>query len=253
MSPSETADGDVSVVDSVKGAFSGPGKKWIIGGALLGGGYLWWTRVRNGKTAAAGDGTGAATITPGGAAVADPVTPAGGDYSPAAGTTTRATTNGEWLQNVMAKLILPPYNRPTAATWNALQKALAGDPLTTAEISIVETAIQIEGTPPEGMPPLNMSGTGNDGTTNPSLQTPTGLRTTGPVWTDHLEVHWDPVPGAYGYVIKGGPQDVTTGPVSGVMIGGLVHNGSYFLTIASKNANGDLSPFSAPVTAHTKN
>jgi hypothetical protein len=160
----------MALTDTLKGAWSGDGKKWVIGGAILGAGYLWWTRVR---TAKAAPQPGDATITSAGTAVAAPITPPGGDYSPAS-STTRPATNGEWLSQVVAILIAAPYNRPAIATWNALSKALSGDPLTTAEAAIVEQAIQVKGTPPEGMPPLNMSGgtTGTDSTPPTGPQTP---------------------------------------------------------------------------------
>lgn len=156
----------MSIVDTLKSSWSGPGKKWVIGGAVLGLGYLWWTRVRD-----ATPSTGDATISPGGAAVADPVTPAGGDYTPTT-STTRPQTNGEWLAYVTARLQLPPYNRPAIATFNALTKALGGEPLTTAEASIVEIALQVGGTPPEGMPKLNISAPTTGGTTTTPTPAP---------------------------------------------------------------------------------
>jgi hypothetical protein len=90
--------------------------------------------------------------------------------------------------------------------------------------------------------------------TPPSNPPPTGFRDTGPQWTDALELHWDPVPGAAGYVIKdqGGTLQ-SVGPVTGAMRTGLVHNGTYFLQIATRNAAGLLGPYSAPITSHTKN
>lgn len=243
----------MALTDTLKGAWSGNGKKWVIGGAVLGGGYLWWTRVRSAKPAtAAGD----ATITAGGSAVAAPVTPPGGDYSPSTNAT-RPSTNGQWIEQVVTILIAAPYNRPGIATWNALSKALNGDPLTTAEAAIVELAIQVRGTPPEGMPPLNMTGgsTGTDTTPPASLAAPTGFRDTGRVWRDALELHWDAVPGATGYTIKdlGTGKNTDLGPVTGTMMNGLVHNGSYNYQIAAKDATGAVGPYSSTLSAHTKN
>lgn len=159
----------MGVVDTVKGSMAGKGKVYVIGGAVLGLGYLWWTRVRNATPSGEGD----ATITAGGSAVADPVTPAGGDYSPATNQT-RPSTNGEWLEQAVAILIAPPYNRPAIPTFNALSKALSGASITTAEAAIAELAIQVRGVPPEGMPPLNIAATGSSGGTDntPAPATP---------------------------------------------------------------------------------
>jgi len=139
--------------ETIKGAWAGKGKWWLIGGAAVGLGYLWWTRVR-GQDPGADAG---AAITPGGAAVADPIVPPGGDFSTPATPAPRPSSNGEWLQEAVASLILPPNNVGPAAAWNALNKALAGDPITNAESSIVELAIRAAGTPPEGMPRLNIA------------------------------------------------------------------------------------------------
>lgn len=161
----------MSVVDTVKSTASGPGRKWIVIGAIGGLGYLWYTRVRS-SAGASSSAEGGAQITPGGAAVADPITPAGGDYSEPTGPRQRPQNNGEWVSEAMAQMILPPYNRPTAATYNALLKALDGQPITTAEASIVELAIQLQGTPPEGMPPLNISSPASPTTTDPTPAPP---------------------------------------------------------------------------------
>jgi hypothetical protein len=145
------------VGSTVASATSGHGRRWLILGGVAGLAYLWYTRARNGPASAVGAASGAAQITPGGAAVADPVTPPGGDFSPPSDAPVRPTTNAEWLQQATATLIAGPYNRPPAATYNALLKALDGQPLTTSEVSIVEAALQVAGTPPEGMPPLNLA------------------------------------------------------------------------------------------------
>lgn len=146
--------------EEVAGAFKGPGKKWLLGGAVVGGGYLWYTRVRPGRaTAAKGTTAGGVGITTGGQAIDPVATPPGGDYSPAAASSpvTRPATNVEWLAQAVAVLAAPPYNRPTVPTFNALSRALAGEPITTAEGSIVELALTAVGTPPDGMPVLNIS------------------------------------------------------------------------------------------------
>lgn len=146
----------MGIGEDLKGAWSGDGRKWLIGGAVLGVGYLWYTRVRSAGPGQSGAGSGA-TITDGGAAVADPITPPGGDYSEVPEAPARPATNGEWLSQATDKLVAPPHNRAPSATWNALNNALNGQPLSATDMAIVELAIRIVGTPPEGMPPLNMT------------------------------------------------------------------------------------------------
>jgi hypothetical protein len=246
------------VVDGVKATTSGPGKKWIIVGAVAGLGYLWWTRSRSGTaTKPAG---GAATITPGGTAAADPVTPPAGDYSPATAAVDRPTTNAEWLSRAVDTLTAAPYNRPAIATWNALNKALAGQPLTTAESAIVELAIQAKGTPPEGMPPIQMSSTASPTGTDTTpiatkLAAPTNYRDTGPVWQTSLELHWDQVVGATAYRIADFFTNATildVGNVTATMWNGLVRNGTYYTKIAAKDANGVYGDWSTMLTSKTK-
>lgn len=158
----------MGAVDTLRASWAGSGKKWIIGGAIVGAGYLWWTRSRD-----TGPSTsGAAQITDGGSAVADPVTPAGGDYSPPAEAPERPSTNGEWLAAAVARLSAEPYNKSSVAVFNALTKALGGEGLTTAEMSIVETAITVLGSPPEGMPKLNLTSPAQGSTPTPNPSTP---------------------------------------------------------------------------------
>lgn len=154
----------MAIGEQIRAVWSGPGRKWVLGGAALGVGYLWWTRLR---TRSAAGGSDAATITPGGAAISEPVVPPGGDYSTPAEAAPRPASNGEWLQEVAAKLVLPPFNKSPIATFNALTKALAGEPLTTAEVGIVEEALRLGGTPPEGMPRINMASTAVPTATTP--------------------------------------------------------------------------------------
>lgn len=143
--------------DTIRSAWSGrPGRKWLVVGGLGAAGYLWWTR-RHGGASGGASGSGDVSLTPGGAAVGEPATPPGGDYSQTPTPTPRPTSNAEWLAEAVAKLILPPYNFGSVATWNSLQKALAGQPLTSGEAAIVEAALTAVGTPPEGMPQLNIS------------------------------------------------------------------------------------------------
>lgn len=179
----------MAIGETLKGAVAGPGRKWLIGGAVLGGVYLWWTRARGSSP----ESDPSAQITPGGAAVADPVTPPGGDYSEPATPRERPQTNSDWLMEAVATLILPPYNRPAVATYNALVKALGGEPLTTAEGAIVNDAITAVGSPPEGMPKLNISA---PTTGTPSTPTPAPVPKPTPAPA--------PKPGATTYTVKSG-------------------------------------------------
>ncbi|MGE5827534.1 MAG: hypothetical protein ACM30G_04115 [Micromonosporaceae bacterium] len=161
--------------EEIKAAWSGPGKKWVIAGGLASLAYLWWTRARTGGGASGGDGV---SFTPGGSAVADPITPPGGDYSGgSAEPGQRPGNNAEWLQEATAKLLLPPYNYGAAGVFNALTKALGGESLTTAETSIVERAITLSGVPPEGMPRINMASTANPQASTPAPSPPSSTVT----------------------------------------------------------------------------
>ncbi len=146
----------MGIGDTLKAGLSGDGRKWLIIGAVGGLGYLWYTRVRSGGSGDSG-AIGEAAITKGGAAVADPITPPGGDYSEKPEPAARPATNAEWLSRASDVLVAPPHNRAVSATWNALNAALAGQPLSSNDMAIVELAIRLVGTPPEGMPPLNIT------------------------------------------------------------------------------------------------
>ncbi len=91
-----------------------------------------------------------------------------------------------------------------------------------------------------------------------SLAAPTGLKDNSPLnWTDSIQIGWTPVSGASSYEIRNyaDPSGAITnvGNVDAYQIRNLVHNGSYFWQIRSKDAQGNASDWSDYVTTHTKN
>lgn len=165
-------------------------------------------------------------------------------------------TNVQWSRLAFDELV-SKGDDPTLVA-NALAKFLSGGSLSQAENSIINLAQTIFGAPPEGVMPVITNTDPNPDSPTPTgtLSAPTGFRDTGAIWTDRLELHWNPVAGATGYVIRdvGAGTTMDVGAVNGVMKDGLVHNGTYFLQIAAKNAAGNAGPYSMPpITAHTKN
>lgn len=121
--------------------------------------------------------------------------------------------------------------------------------------SLLALLRDIQGQPSETLPgPAGPQGPAGPPGPSAPLSAPTNVRTTGAIWPNFLEVHWDAVPGAASYVVRGANDDRNTaGPVNATMVGGLIHNGTYFISVAAKDSSGNLGPFSAPITAHTKN
>lgn len=151
------------------------------------------------------------------------------------------TTNGQWAQNAEAYLTSSAGADATTVS-SALGKYLTGQALTANQADVVEQAIAFDGYPPQsgstGFPPsLNMQSgggggdTGDPGTTVPPppggtgtgqgasgrLTAPTGLRVTVRGKTG-VQVTWNGVPGASGYVAQaktGGPNGANAnGPFS---------------------------------------
>lgn len=163
----------MAISDTVKEAFTGPGRKWLVIGVLGGGVYLWWTRMRGSKAPAAGadtvtlDQTGAATDT-GGPVVGTGTGPGGSTQDTNANPgASPPEDNGTWIQQAVARLQLPPYNGDPVGIFNALTKALDGEPVTPAEANLVGWAIQVEGTPPGGAPAIAIIPTPKPTTTPP--------------------------------------------------------------------------------------
>lgn len=147
----------------------GPLPAWGWAAAAVGG-YLIFKRSQ-GSTAGQ---TASAVPTPSAAdaALANSLVPdtSGGNASTQATaqpTPSTPTTNTAWLNAAVNALIAQHLDPVTAE--NALNKYLAGQPLTATEHTMVSTAIAAIGPPPEGAP---VSGTVPTATTTPPPSTP---------------------------------------------------------------------------------
>lgn len=158
-----------------------------------------------------------------------------------------------WLQN-RKKNALPAAADASATT---APQVFDSSGLATGQYeSLLALLRDVQGQPSEQLPgPAGPPGpTGPPGSTPTTLPAPTGVRVESGAWTDAVAVYWAPVPGASSYIIKGAEQDrETVGPITGVMVFGLKHNGSYFVSVAAKDSSGRVGAFSQPITAHTKN
>lgn len=163
-----------------------------------------------------------------------------------------------WMQN-RKKNAVPPVADTTSP------QVVDSSGLATGQYeSVLALLRDIQGQPSEELPgPAGPAGppgpggpTGPPGTAPPppALTAPTGVHTINDrVWRNFLELHWNPVPGATSYVIRGAGTDRGSGgPVTGIMVGNLVPDGSYFLSVAAKDAAGNIGPFSQPTNSHTK-
>lgn len=87
------------------------------------------------------------------------------------------TTNAQWAQAAINQLTSEGYDAQTVSA--ALGAYLAGQAVTSAQQTIIQAAIGIEGYPPQSPPPLTVQGTGGGGTGGG--QTGTGTSGTGTV------------------------------------------------------------------------
>lgn len=138
----------MSVADNLKEAFSGTRGKVLIVGGIAVVGYLWWTRGRGGigtPTEELVPDTSSAGRTP-------QTDPSVGNDTQTDGNAGRPTTNLGWLAQGVDVLVA--RSTPAGVAYNALSRALGGEPTTTQEQSLVSQVIAVLGSPPEGMPPL---------------------------------------------------------------------------------------------------
>lgn len=197
----------------------------------------------------------AAYVTPGG------VGTGGGGGSP--GQPTGFTSNGQWAQAAEQYMQAEGLIVEPTALASALGKYITGHQATPLDSDLIHQAIAFQGYPPisgpNGYPPAINTSTDPVPTPDPTptptaLSAPTGVRIDSGAWTDRIAVYWNAVPGAVSYVIRGAEANRDTpGPVTGMMVEGLKHNGSYFVSVAAKNAAGQIGAFSPNVPAKTKN
>lgn len=240
------ADG---ALDSVRDAFQGKrGKVLIVGGGVAVAAYVWWTR-RNGTPEPAPDATDTPPTVGDGPSGRTPQT------DPEVGNTSTGSTavgprkydnNGEWLSD--ATDFLAGRGVSSVQAYNALNKALAGQPLTTQEISWVSQAIGALKAPPEGMPPLNASAPAPTGSTQGNAAI-TGLKVTS-IGSTSMKIDWAATgrPDQYRVYVNGALK-VTTASTA-ASFGGLKRGTTYTITVTpiTRNVVGK----SASVRATTK-
>jgi hypothetical protein len=188
-------------------------------------------------------------------------------YYSTAPTTQSPTTNAAWSQYVQQQLATIGYDPETVA--GAIGAYLAQIPLTPTQAGIVQVALAECGPPPQGeysiIPQGTGSGTGTGtGTTTPTsggpvTVAPTGFRVVS-VTGNNVNLAWNPVAGATGYVIAYGPtsgsqaykQGVGGGSTSAATVAGVGAGSAgkhYFeLWATPASANG---PHAGPIEATT--
>lgn len=239
-------------------------KRYVYAGmALVAGivGYAWWVRSRQASAATADPlaiepeqpQTGGAYSNP------RPVTSTVDGTDPGA-----ITTNTQWSARVTEKLGQLGYDSAfLSATIGAY---LARQQLTADQGELIRTAWAYAGKPPEGPDTFTLKGTstGGGGTTpDPTgkLPAPAGFRQgDNAQWTFAARLDWNEVPGAAGYRIEevtgtaaGWTAPLDVGQVNATMKYDLVHNGSYHVRIAAKDAGGQLGAWSPTIVVHTHN
>lgn len=231
-------------------ALGGVNKKVLIGVGVAGAGYIGYRYYQNYK---ANQDATATADTPGFDDTSQtlPVVDGGSDISGTSNgetdTTvdgTEPTTNAAWTQE--AEMYLEESGYDAQSVSEALGKYITSQPLTSAEQSIVSSAIAVAGYPPVG----NISIIpGGDATLTTA---PTGVKVLGTTDTT-VTVQFSQVPGAAYYrgYRNGVGTNVSSNTVSPMLFAGLEPNTSYTFKIAAVTSGNAVGPQSAGVTAKT--
>lgn len=161
------------------------GKVVIVGGVAFVG-YMYWRNKQVAASAIPATDTG--TTVPGTDSLGMPTVsgPGGGSAfgaSSGGSSTTEpgapANTNASWVQNAVSQLV--GLGRDGSTVADALGAWIAGQPLTSAQQQIVQTAVGLGGSPPVPVPPvttINSSSPGGATTTTTSAAPSAGHRYT---------------------------------------------------------------------------
>lgn len=178
---------------------------------------------------------------------------------------TSYATNAQWAQAVEAGMTNLGYAPTDVAA--ALGRYLADLSVTSAQATIIQSALAEWGPPPVGQfqivqapdTPPTTTGTTTTTTPPPPAQTmtkpatPTGVRAT--AYTNFIDVGWNAVPGATGYTLHAtyqepasGGSGIYPGTVSGTSgrISGLAPGRTYTIHVAATNAAGTSAETNGP-------
>lgn len=237
----------MTATDDVKEAFQGKrGKVLLIGGGVAIVGYVLYTRYNGQAEAVPADPDATEAVASDSGLRVPQTDPEVGNTS--TGSTQKAlpTTNAEWLADATDFLV--GRGTPSSAAFNALNKALGGEPLTPAEMALVSQAISALRTPPEGMPPLQASTATTPG--GAKLGAVTGLKATA-VNKTSISWAWTKVAGAEGYNIYLNGVKRTPALFASQSIAGLKPNTSYTIRVAARKGTA-VGPYTSQTTKTKK-
>lgn len=143
----------------------------------------------------------------------------------------RGKTNAEWTQYAAARL-------SQSDRWDyadivvALGKYLAGAPLDSVQVQIVQAAIGLAGNPPVGNHPVISAPSSSVG-----LPAPSGLRASG-VTHEYVLLDWNSVAGASKYVVRRDGTQIELSGDTQMGVRGLKPSTTYAFTVTAEGLDG---------------
>lgn len=147
----------------------------------------------------------------------------------------RGTTNSQWTQYAATQL-------SQSERWGytdiivALGKYLAGAPLDSVQVAIVQAAIAVAGPPPVGQHPIVTVPQ-----TPVSLPAPSGLRASN-LSKDYVRLDWNAVSGADKYVVRRDGTQIELSGDTQMGVKGLKPDTSYAFTVTARGLDGKEGP-----------
>jgi hypothetical protein len=240
------------VANGLREAFQGKrGKILLIGGAAVAA-WWWWSSQKVAPAAVVPDDTTTTTpVTDTDTARTPQTAPLYGNTTTGTTTPARPTTNDEWVSKGVDLLV--GRGTPGSSAYNALAKAMDGDPLTQTEAAWVSQVIGVLGVPPFGMPSMNIAAptpSGQAPKPTTALKAPTGLKAS-TVYKTGFNLAWSDVAGARGYEVALSGKVVERPYTSGVTVQGLKPGVRYSVTVRAVASNGARGPV-ASISVTTK-
>lgn len=141
------------------------------------------------------------------------------------------TTNSDWVTAGVGTLVDSGVEQGVATT--ALTRVLGGLSVTAAQRDHFMQAVGTLGQPPQGYPtPIKVTDPGTEPKPPPptTLAAVTGLRSTG-TFTTHVNLDWNPVPGAEGYTVYRNGARITSVVYSTAAVWGMKPGHRYTLSV----------------------